>query len=44
MTAIYTGMRSGEILSLKWDRIDFDIGLITVDETKCGEARKIPMC
>jgi integrase len=43
ITAINTGMRAGEILHLRWDQVDFNNGLITVDKTKSGEARKIPM-
>ena len=30
MTAIFTGMRSGELLGLTWDCIDFDNGIIRV--------------
>lgn len=41
--ALHTGMRRGEILSLKWSQIDFQRGFIKVDKTKSGKARSIPM-
>ncbi|OGP12977.1 MAG: hypothetical protein A2052_03700 [Deltaproteobacteria bacterium GWA2_54_12] len=41
-TAINTGMRKEEILSLEWDRhIDLRNGLICLDKTKNGERREI---
>jgi len=39
--AINTGMRKGEILSLKWGQIRN--GLIYLDKTKTNEARQIPV-
>ena len=39
--AIHTGMRRGEILSLKWEQIRN--GLIYLTETKSGKARQIPI-
>jgi len=39
--AIHTGMRKGEILSLKWEQIRN--GLIYLTETKSGKARQIPI-
>ncbi|HWN11634.1 MAG TPA: site-specific integrase [Pyrinomonadaceae bacterium] len=41
--ALHTGMRRGEILSLRWNQIDFARGLILVQRTKSGRDRMIPM-
>lgn len=43
ITALNTGMRKGEILNLKWSNVDFKGRVITVEGTKNGEIRKIPM-
>ncbi len=40
--AILTGMRYGEIVRLKWGDINFELGFITLQETKNGEKRVIP--
>lgn len=40
-TVIHTGMRSQEVLSLKWDQIRG--GFIYLEETKTDEARQIPV-
>ncbi len=36
---LYTGLRLGELLALKWTDIDFSNGLLTVDKS-CHDARK----
>ena len=41
--ALETAMRRSEILSLKWDDIDFKRRLITIENTKNGHPRIIPM-
>jgi integrase len=45
LTAFYTGMRQGEILSLTWNRVDMDKRLIHLDaeNTKDRECRQIPV-
>lgn len=41
--ALNTGMRRGEILSLKWQDIDFLKGFIDIKDSKSGKSRKAPM-
>jgi integrase len=43
MTALCTGMRLGEILSLKWSDVNLRSGFIQVEHSKNGKMRKIPM-
>ncbi|MHC4278100.1 MAG: tyrosine-type recombinase/integrase [Planctomycetota bacterium] len=43
VTALNSGMRKGEILSLRWDRIDLRHGFILLDVTKNGKRREIPI-
>jgi integrase len=43
LTAIHTGMRRGEILKLKWADVDFANRMFTVQESKSGKKRTIPM-
>ena len=42
-TALNTGMRKSEILSLKWSNVDLKNGYIYVEDSKSGESRTIPM-
>ncbi|OUR96138.1 hypothetical protein A9Q84_07190 [Halobacteriovorax marinus] len=52
-TALHTGMRLGELCGLKWDRVNFDLNLITItrsrnkiglmDSTKTNMRRILPM-
>jgi integrase len=41
--ALYTGMRRGEILNLKWSDIDTERGFITLRDPKGGSDQKIPL-
>ncbi|MBX3647167.1 MAG: tyrosine-type recombinase/integrase [Rhodocyclaceae bacterium] len=41
--ALSTGMRRGEMLSLRWSQIDFQRGRITLLKTKNGEIRVVPL-
>jgi integrase len=41
--AINTGCRQGELLRLRWADLDWNVGVMTIHETKIGESRKIPM-
>lgn len=43
LLGLYTGMRKGEIMSLRWDDLDFSNGFILVRNTKNGRPRMIPM-
>ncbi len=43
ITALNTGMRKGEILSLRWDQVDLKHGFILLERTKNGERREIPI-
>ena len=43
MVALNTGMRKGEILSLKWRDCDFKRDVIYLRDTKNGEAREVPI-
>lgn len=37
--ALFTGMRRGEILKLKWSDVDLDTGRVVIRETKNGDTR-----
>ena len=43
ITALNTGMRLGEILTLKWSQVNFKAGFIQVEHSKSGKMRKVPM-
>ena len=40
---VYTGMRLGEITSLRWERVDLKRRVLRVDETKSGEVLELPI-
>ena len=41
--ALSTGMRSGEVVGLTWDRVDLKAGRILLEQTKNGERRVAPL-
>ncbi|MCX5839418.1 MAG: site-specific integrase [Deltaproteobacteria bacterium] len=41
--ALFSGMRRGEILSLRWDDVDFDRGFIAIKNPKGGQDATIPL-
>lgn len=45
LMAYQTGMRTGEILALKWDNVDLKAGFIRIraEDTKTNEARIVPL-
>jgi integrase len=43
ITAIHTGMRRGEILKLRWPDVDLQNRVLTVQESKSGKNRTIPI-
>ncbi|MDR4495053.1 MAG: tyrosine-type recombinase/integrase [Nitrospirales bacterium] len=43
VTALYTGMRRGEVLNLTWEQVDLKQGVIRLTHTKNGEARDLPI-
>ena len=40
---LYTGMRRGEVLALRWDLVALGEGRFSVDETKGGERLELPV-
>ena len=40
---VYTGMRRGEIMALRWDDVDLEAGLFRVEETKSGTPLELPI-
>jgi integrase len=41
--AILTGCRQGEILALRWRHVDFKASTLTIEDSKSGESRRVPM-
>ena len=40
---LYTGMRRGEIMPLRWERVELGAGLFRVEETKTGVPLELPV-
>ena len=43
LLALETAMRLGELLSLKWSRVDLDRGFAELQKTKNGHDRMVPL-
>ena len=43
LTGLYTGMRMGEVVSLRWERVDLERRILRVEETKTGEPLELPV-
>ena len=41
---LFTGIRSNDVRSLRWDQVDLDRATIRLDDMKNGETRTIPIC
>ncbi len=44
ITALYTGLRKEELLSLKWEHIDLERNVLKVEDGKGGYTRFVPIC
>ena len=40
---LYTGMRRGEVMALRWEDVDLGKGLFRVEETKTGQPLELPL-
>ncbi len=43
LVALHTGMRQGEVLGLTWERVHLPAARITLDQTKSGRPRGLPI-
>ena len=43
LIGIYTGMRRGEVVSLRWEQVDLERRILRVEETRTGEPLELPV-
>ncbi len=43
LVGLYTGMRLGEIITLRWEQLDLQQGILRVEETKTGNPLELPI-
>lgn len=41
LTAVFTGMRVGEIIGLTWDCVDFEHGVIHIESSWCRRGSRV---
>lgn len=41
--ALVTGCRQGELLALRWKHINFEKGLVIIEDSKSGDSRRVPL-
>jgi integrase len=41
--SLFTGARQANVLAMRWDQIDFGLGIWTIPRTKSGDSHTIPL-